>query len=210
MSNNISTNAPAATTPAAIAQRIDKALVRSIEAGQASLRRAYGEDTREGAPKSLATAIKYARDAVLVLSGEAKLPSKGERRSFIKRINDVLSAADALTETLAVEVARDVVAADRRRRNEARAEASAAKRANLAELNAALAKGNPEAAAQAAILMAEDARERANAQRGTHTERFTKAAADAVASGLTVIELFDILAAACGVDNPVFAQPVAA
>ena len=53
-------------TPAAIAQNINKALERSAEAGQSSLRRAYGEDTRQGAPKNLATAIKYARDAVRV------------------------------------------------------------------------------------------------------------------------------------------------
>ena len=177
------------TTPAAIAQSIDKALTRSIDAGQASLRRAYGEDTRAHAPKSLATAVKYARDAVSVYSGDAELPKAGERRTFIQRIIAAIEAADVLTETLAVEAARDVVAADRKRRADARAAETQSKREHAAALTDAARRGDAAAAAEIVSLMAADRDERNAAQHDTALARFARAVSAALEAGITVREM---------------------
>lgn len=176
-------------TPAAIAQSIDKALARSAEAGQASLRRAYGEDTRADAPKNLATAVKYARDAVRVYAGDAELPKAGERRTFLQRIIAALEAADVLTETLAVEAARDVVAADRKRRNDARAAEAQTKREHAEALSDAARRGDAAAAAEIVSLMAADRAERNATQHDTALARFQRAVAVALDAGITVREM---------------------
>lgn len=176
-------------TPAAIAQNIDKVLARSAEAGQASLRRAYGEDTRADAPKSLATAVKYARDAVRVYAGDAELPKAGERRTFIQRIIAALEAAEVLTETLAVEAARDVVAADRKRRNDARAAEAKTKREHAAALTDAARRGDAAAAAEIVSLMAADRDERNAAQHDTALIKFQRAVSAALDAGITVREM---------------------
>ena len=176
-------------TPAAIVQSIDKALARSIDAGQASLRRAYGEDKRQGAPKNLATSIKYARDAMRVYAGDAELPKAGERRTFIKRIIDAFEAVEVLTETLAVEAARDVVAADRKRRNDARAAETQSKREHAAALTDAVMRGDGAAAAEMVTLMHADRVERAAAQHDTALTRFQRAVSAALDAGITVREM---------------------
>lgn len=176
-------------TPAAIAQNIDKVLARSAEAGQASLRRAYGEDTRADAPKSLATAVKYARDAVRVYAGDADLPKAGERRTFLQRIIAALEAADVLTETLAVEAARDVVAADRKRRNDARAAEAQTKREHAEALSDAARRGDAAAAAEIVSLMAADRDERNAAQHDTALIKFQRAVSAALDAGITVREM---------------------
>ncbi len=176
-------------TRAAIAQSIDKALARSAEAGQASLRRAYGEDKRQGAPKNLATAIKYARDAASVYAGETDLPKEGERRTFIKRIIDAFEAADVLTETLAVEAARDVVAADRKRRADARAAETQARREHAAALTDAARRGDAAAAAEIVSVMAADRAERNAEQHDTALIKFQRAVSAALDAGITVREM---------------------
>lgn len=176
-------------TPAAIAQSIDKALTRSAEAGQASLRRAYGEDKRQGAPKNLATSIKYARDAVRVYAGDAELPPKGERRTFLQRIIAAIEAAGVLTETLAVEAARDVIAADRKRRNDAKAAKAQTERERAEALNDAARRGDPEAAAEIVSLMAADRAEHNAAQHDTALIKFQRAVAAALDAGITVREM---------------------
>lgn len=185
----MTTTTTATLTPAAIAQNIDKALTRSIDAGQASLRRAYGEDTRAHAPKSLATAIKYARDAVSVYAGDAELPKAGERRTFIQRIISALEAADVLTETLVVEAARDVIAADRKRRADARAAETQTKREHAAALSDAARRGDAAAAAEIVSLMAADRDERNAAQHDTALARFARAVSAALDAGITVREM---------------------
>ena len=176
-------------TPAAIVQSIDKALARSAEAGQASLRRAYGEDKRQGAPKNLATAIKYARDAVRVYAGDAELPKEGERRTFLQRIINALNAADVLTETLAVEAARDVIAADRKRRAVVKAAETQTKREHAAALTDAARRGDAAAAAEIVSVMAA-ARDQRNAeQHDTALTKFQRAVSAALDAGITVREM---------------------
>lgn len=183
------TTTTATLSPAAIAQNINKALARSAEAGQASLRRAYGEDTRQGAPKNLATAIKYARDAVRVYAGEAELPSKGERRTFLQRIIASFDACEVLTETLAVEAARDVIAADRKRRDDLKAAKAQTERERAAALTDAARRGDAAAAAEIVSLMAADRDERNAAQHDTALARFARAVAVALEAGITVREM---------------------
>lgn len=183
------TTTTATLTPAAIAQNINKVLERSAEAGQASLRRAYGEDTRQGAPRNLATSIKYARDAVRVYAGEAELPTKGERRTFLQRIIAALDAAEVLTETLAVEAARDVIAADRKRRADARAAETQSKREHAAALTDAARRGDAEAAAEIVSLMAADRAERNAEQHDSALSRFQRAVSAALDAGITVREM---------------------
>ena len=185
----MSTTTTTTLTPAAIAQSIDKALTRSIDAGQASLRRAYGEDTRAHAPKSLATAVKYARDAVSVYAGDTELPKAGERRTFIQRIIAALEAADVLTETIAVNAARDVVAADRKRRADARAAETQSKREHAAALTDAARRGDAAAAAEIVSVMAADRDERNAAQHDTALIKFQRAVAVALDAGITVREM---------------------
>lgn len=153
------------------------------------MRRAYGEDKRAHAPKSLATAVKYARDAVNVYAGETELPKAGERRTFIQRIIAALEAADVLTETLAVEAARDVIAADRKRRADARAAESQSKREHAAALTDAARRGDAAAAAEIVSLMAADRAERNAEQHDTALTRFARAVAVALEAGITVREM---------------------
>lgn len=184
------TTATTATlSPAAIAQNINKALERSTEAGQASLRRAYGADRRQGAPKNLATSVKYARDAMRVYAGDAELPPKGERRTFLQRIIAACEAADVLTETLAVEAARDVIAADRKRRDDLKAAKAQTEREQAAALTDAARRGDPEAAAEIVSLMAADRAERNAAQHDTALAKFARAVAVALEAGITVREM---------------------
>ena len=178
-----------ALSRAAIAQNIDKALTRSAEAGQASLRRAYGEDKRQGAPKNLATAVKYARDAMRVYACEVELPPKGERRTFLQRIISALEAAEVLTETLAVEAARDVIAADRKRRDDVKAARAQTERERAAALTDAARRGDPEAAAEIVSLMAADRAERNATQHDTALARFQRAVSAALEAGITVREM---------------------
>ena len=185
----MATTTTTALSPAAIAQNIDKALTRSIDAGQSSLRRAYGEDTRAHAPKSLATAVKYARDAVSVYAGDTELPKAGERRTFIQRIIAAIEAADVLTETLAVETARDVIAADRKRRADARAAETQTKREHAAALTDAARRGDAAAAAEIVSLMAADRDERNAAQHDTALAKFARAVSAALDAGITVREM---------------------
>ena len=185
--------ATATLTPAAIAQNINKALERSAEAGQASLRRAYGEDTRQGAPKNLATSIKYARDAVRVYAGEADLPKAGERRTFLQRIIAALEAADVITETLVVEAARDVIAADRKRRADARATETQTKREQAAALTDAARRGDAAAAAEIVSLMAADREERNAAQHDSALAKFARAVVVALEAGITVREMETVI-----------------
>ncbi len=185
----MATTTTATLTPAAIAQNINKSLERSAEAGQASLRRAYGEDTRAHAPKSLATAVKYARDAVSVYAGDTELPKAGERRTFLQRIIAALEAADVLTETLAVEAARDVVAADRKRRADARAAETQSKREHAAALTDAARRGDAAAAAEIVSVMAADRAERNATQHDTALARFQRAVSAALEAGITVREM---------------------
>lgn len=183
-------NATATLSPAAIAQSIDKVLARSAEAGQASLRRAYGEDKRQDAPKNLATAIKYARDAVRIHAGDAELPkSGGERRSMLKSIIDALAACDVLTERIAVEAARDAVDARNRSKRIARAAETQTKREQAAALTDAARRGDPAAAAEIVSLMAADRAERNAAQHDTALTKFARAVSAALDAGITVREM---------------------
>lgn len=188
--NTTATDSTATLSPAAIAQHIDKALERSAEAGQASLRRAYGEDKRADAPKNLATAIKYARDAVRVYAGDAELPkSGGERRSMLKSIVDALAACEVLTERIAVEAARDAVDARNRAKRIARAAETQTKREQAEALNDAARRGDPEAAAEIVSLMAADRAERNATQHDSALARFARAVAVALDAGITVREM---------------------
>ncbi len=177
-------------SPAAIAQNINKALERSADAGQASLRRAYGEDKRQDAPANLATAIKYARDAVRIHAGDADLPkSGGERRSMLKSIVDALAACEVLTERIAVEAARDAVDARNRAKRIARETETQTKREQAAALTDAARRGDPEAAAEIVSLMAADRAERNAAQHDTALARFARAVTTALDAGITVREM---------------------
>lgn len=179
-----------ALTPAAIAESIDKALARSADAGQASLRRAYGEDRRADAPKNLATAIKYARDAVRIHAGDAELPKDGgERRSMLKSIVDALAACEVLTERIAVEAARDAVDARNRAKRIARAAEAQTKREQAAALTDAARRGDPAAAAEIVSLMAADRAERNASQHDTALAKFTRAVSAALDAGITVREM---------------------
>ena len=183
------TTATATPTFADIAQNINKALERSAEAGQASLRRAYGADRREGAPKNLATSIKYARDAMRVYAGDAELPNVGERRTFLQRIIAALDAAEVITETLVVEAARDVIAADRKRRKDRNDAKVQRKREQAAELTAAARRGDPAAAAEIVSLMAADRAERNAEQHDSALAKFARAVVVALEAGITVREM---------------------
>ena len=185
----MSTTTTATLTPAAIAQNINKALERSAEAGQASLRRAYGEDRRQGAPKNLATAVKYARDAVRVYAGEAELPKEGERRTFLQRIIAALDAAEVITERLVVEAARDVIAADRKRRDDVKAAKAQTERERAAALTDAARRGDPAAAAEIVSLMAADRAERNAEQHDSALAKFARAVVVALEAGITVREM---------------------
>ena len=188
--NATATDTVAMLTPSAIAQSIDKALARSAEAGQASLRRAYGEDRRADAPKNLATAIKYARDAVRIHAGDADLPkSGGERRSMLKSIIDALAACEVLTERIAVEAARDAVDARNRAKRIARATETQAKRERAEALNDAARRGDASAAAEIVSLMAADREERNAAQHDSALAKFARAVAVALDAGITVREM---------------------
>ena len=191
----------------ATATALSKALSKASAAGTATLVKAYGLDTREYAPKSLSTAIKYARDAARVIAGDAKLPSAGERRTFIQRISETVSALGVFTETSLVEAARDVLAADRKRRAVARAAEVQTKREHAAALNAAIRNGDTSAAAEAAGIAAADMANQVHAKRETAAQRFANACQSAVASGIPLVSLFETLASAAGVDNPVFTVP---
>lgn len=188
--NAIDTDTVAMLTPAAIAQNINKVLERSAEAGQASLRRAYGEDKRADAPKNLATAIKYARDAVRIHAGDADLPkSGGERRSMLKFIVDALAACEVLTERIAVEAARDAVDARNRAKRIARATETQTKREQAAALTDAARRGDPAAAAEIVSLMAADRAERNATQHDTALSKFARAVSAALDAGITVREM---------------------
>lgn len=184
------TGTVATLTPAAIVQNINKALTRSADAGQASLRRAYGEDKRQDAPKNLATAIKYARDAVRIHAGDADLPkSGGERRSMLKSIVDALAACEVLTERIAVEAARDAVDARNRAKRIARDTKTQAKREQAAALTDAVMRGDGAAAAEMVSLMHADRVERAAAQHDTALAKFARAVSVALEAGITVREM---------------------
>ena len=188
--NATATATTATLSPAAIAQNIDKALARSAEAGQASLRRAYGEDGRADAPTNLATAIKYARDAVRIHAGEAELPKAGgDRRSMLKSIVDALAACEVLTERIAVEAARDAVDARNRAKRVARAAETQTKREQAAALTDAARRGDPAAAAEIVSLMAADRAERNATQHDTALTRFQRAVSAALDAGITVREM---------------------
>ena len=189
MSTTTTTATTATPTFTDIAKNINKSLERSAEAGQASLRRAYGADRRQGAPKNLATSIKYARDAMRVYAGDAELPNKGERRTFLQRIIAALDAADVVTETLVVEAARDVIAADRKRRKDLSDAKAQAEREHAAALNDAARRGDAAAAAEIVSLMAADRAERNAEQHDTALTRFARAVAVALDAGITVREM---------------------
>ena len=191
----MSTTTTTTTTPTFtdIAENINKALERSAEAGQASLRRAYGADRRQGAPKNLATSIKYARDAMRVYAGDADLPNKGERRTFLQRIIAALDAAEVITETLVVEAARDVIAADRKRRKDLSDAKAQTKREQAAALTDAARRGDPAAAAEIVSLMAADRAERNAEHHDTALAKFARAVSAALDAGITVREMESVI-----------------
>lgn len=186
-------NAAATTatlSPAAIVQNIDKALERSADAGQASLRRAYGEDTRADASKNLATPIKYARDAVRIIAGDAELPQAGgDRRSMLKSIIDALAACEVLTETMAVNAARDAVDARNRAKRVTREAEAKSKREHAAALTDAVMRGDGAAAAEVVSLMHADRVERSAAQHDSALAKFQRAVSAALDAGITVREM---------------------
>lgn len=221
MSITTTTATSANERAAAAAKNITAALAKAAQAGEAALTSAYGKDARKHAPSSLATAIKYAAQAARIAAGDAEMPATGERRTFIKSILALINEASAagaaagmsedaaLTDVALVEAARDVIAADRKRRADKRAEDTARKREQAQALNDAIRAGDIAAAAEAAQLAAGDA---AQARQDTVTkiaDRFAKQALAAASAGLPLVLAFELLASAYGVESPIVSAPAA-
>ena len=124
-----------------------------------------------------------------VYAGDAELPNEGERRTFLQRIISALDAAEVVTETLVVEAARDVIAADRKRRKDRNDAKVQRKRDQATALTDAARRGDAAAAAEIVSLMAADREERNAEQHDSALAKFARAVVVALEAGITVREM---------------------